>query len=218
MNGFLLRRRSYTLFAAGLLAGTALSGVATGSVAPVRGATAASAAASSVTRGTVVSVRSISGGVVVVMRKAGTKSLAILIVKKGMVTTKDGHTLDSAAIRPGDAIMRNAAGHIVDLSQHMTHIAGIVAYAPQAGDTSFVLNLSPTREIMVDLPSGTQSTRTDSTGKTSTVTARSLIMSISDADEVHLVGSMDEQSGEVTQTSSIRLTEPKRYAGHKSHG
>jgi hypothetical protein len=167
----------------------------------------ASGRAPATTNGTATSVRLHANGTELVLR-SGNHLVNLSLSANLTVTTVDGQAMKAGSILPGDQLTVTANTHIVDRSQRLMTLKGIVSIAPFSPGDPLAVQPSSCCAFLVD--TGSKTRYTDSSHETSRIDQ------LEDADVVQVRGVYDSAQKEMTRTDSITRLGP--YRKTQKHG
>lgn len=125
---------------------------------------------------------------------------SILVISRPRVVTADGYLLSPSSVRQGDAV-RVQNDQIVDASQTRASLRGLVAAPPDTRTGTMTVQLPSGLQILADLGPGT---RINGAGFSATSSGL-----VTEADQVELVGTFDTHLGEMTQTATVSISNPR---------
>ncbi|HLJ67060.1 MAG TPA: hypothetical protein VKX16_06845 [Chloroflexota bacterium] len=138
-----------------------------------------------------------------VLLRVASGGLVSVPLSQGRVTTQDGWTLPATEVQVGDHLVQVRGGALIDLSQRLVTVDGILAAAPEAGPLLVTLS-GTSRTILADMSANIDFR--DASGETSEATE------LEQADVVELRGFLDVPAGEMTRIESIQRLGPQRRA------
>ena len=116
--------------------------------------------------------------------------------------------ISGADLRTGDRLVLQHDGTLLDTSQRLVTVSGVVAYAPLSNRDVMTVQVSSSRTILVDIDPKTKFS--DVTG------TKTSIVDVVDADTVTIHGVLDTTMDEVVSTQGIERSGPKITRSYSS--
>jgi len=166
----------------------------------VPGETAGHRASVGTVKGTAESITQQGRQARIVLRVDQARLVSLTVTPTRRIVSRDGRNLRTVDLRPGDQLRVAAAGTIVDSSQRVIDLQGIVVFAPDPSGGSMALEVASAGSILMDITPTTLFQ--DPSGRTASLT------DIVDADVVKVRGVLDGALGEMTQTDRVVRLSP----------
>ena len=142
-----------------------------------------------------------SSGIVLVLQRSDSTLVDLKVPARASIAAGNGGRISGADLRTGDRLVLQRDGTLLDTSQRLVTVSGVVAYAPLSNSDVMTVQVSSSRTVLVDINPKTKFSDVAGT-KTS-------IVDVVDADTVTIHGVLDTTMDEVVSTQGIERSGPK---------
>lgn len=122
-----------------------------------------------------------------------------------LLSTSDGQPLANTSVRAGDRLTLGGQGEVLDNSQHLATMRGVICHAPAQSNDTMAIEHDQICSVLVDTQASTHYSDRSSVDRSSVVTRLSLLQ---EGDVVQIRGVYDSAAEEMTQTRSIARLGP----------